>query len=64
LNDYLDLPGWKTLGKRTKDGEEVVEAEYTVKPEACQRCSFIGRLYRHGRRLGSRFGEGARQAPA
>lgn len=46
--DYLDLPGWKTLGKHTEGGDEVIEAEYTTHPEACQRCGVIGRLYRHG----------------
>jgi transposase len=46
--DILDLPDW-TLIRRTLDGHEYeLEAEYTVKPTACQKCGVLDRLYRHG----------------
>lgn len=48
MTDILDLPGWTVLGKRLEDGEYELEAEYTVQPEACQKCGTIGRLYKHG----------------
>jgi len=46
--DILDLPGWTVLAKRLEDREYELEAEYTVKPAACQKCGVLDRLYRHG----------------
>ena len=46
--DILDLPGWTVLAKRLEDHEYELEAEYTVKPTACQKCGVLDRLYRHG----------------
>ena len=46
--DILDLPGWTVLAKRLEDREYELEAEYTVKPTACQKCGVLDRLYRHG----------------
>jgi len=46
--DILDLPGWTVLAKRLEDHEYELEAEYTVKPTACQKCGVVDRLYRHG----------------
>ncbi|MBU6260607.1 MAG: ISL3 family transposase [Burkholderiales bacterium] len=48
MTDILDLPGWSVLGKTTEDGTDVLDAEYTVQPTACQKCGVIGHLYRHG----------------
>lgn len=46
--DILDLEGWVVLSKRLDGAEYELEAEYTVQPDACQKCGVIGRLYRHG----------------
>lgn len=51
MNDILDLPGWKVLGKRLDGREYELEAEYTILPTACQKCGTIGRLYKHGTKL-------------
>lgn len=51
MTDILDLPGWTVLGKRLEDGEYELEAEYTVQPEACQKCGVLGRLYKHGSKV-------------
>lgn len=48
VTDILDLPGWTVLAKRLEDHEYELEAEYTVKPTACQKCGVLDRLYRHG----------------
>jgi hypothetical protein len=48
MTDILDLKGWKALSKTQSNGEEVIEAEYTIQPKACQKCGVIDRLYRHG----------------
>lgn len=48
MTDILDLEGWHVLFKARKGDEYEIEAEYTVQPEACQKCGVIGELYRHG----------------
>jgi transposase len=48
MTDILDLPGWTPTNVRVENDEYVIEAEYTVLPEACQKCGVIGRLYKHG----------------
>ena len=48
MTDILDLPGWTVLAKRLDGTEYELEAEYTVQPDACQKCGTIGRLYKHG----------------
>jgi transposase len=48
MTDILDLPGWAVLAKTKDDGTDVLEAEYTVQPTACQKCGTIDQLYRHG----------------
>ena len=42
--DILDLPGWTVLAKRLEDHEYELEAEYAVKPTACQKCGVLDRL--------------------
>lgn len=48
MTDILDLDGWTVLAKRLEDREYELEAEYTIKPTACQKCGVLDRLYRHG----------------
>lgn len=48
MNDILDLDGWTVLSKKLVADELEIEAEYTVQPDACQKCGVIGRLYKHG----------------
>lgn len=38
MTDILDLPGWMPINVRVDGNEYVIEAEYTVLPEACQKC--------------------------
>jgi hypothetical protein len=44
MTDILDLKGWKALSKTQSNGEEVIEAEYTIQPKACQKCGVIDRV--------------------
>ncbi len=48
MTDILDLPGWKATETRRDGDEYEIHAEYTVQPDACQKCGVIGGLYRHG----------------
>ncbi len=48
MTDILDLPGWKVTGTRREDGEYLIDAEYTIQPDSCQKCGVVGNLYRHG----------------
>jgi len=48
MTDILDLQGWNALGARLDGNEYEIEAEYTVSPDACQKCGVVGNLYRHG----------------
>lgn len=48
MTDILDLPGWKVTGTRSEAGQYLIEAEYTVQPDSCQKCGVVGNLYRHG----------------
>lgn len=48
MTDILNLPDWTAIATRQEGGECVIEADYTVQPQACQKCGVIGRLYRHG----------------
>jgi hypothetical protein len=38
MTDILDLPGWTPTNVRVENDEYVIEAEYTVLPDACQKC--------------------------
>lgn len=48
MTDILDLQGWNALGTRLDGNEYEIEAEYTISPDACQKCGVVGNLYRHG----------------
>lgn len=48
MTDILDLPGWAVLSKRLDGPVYSLESEYSIEPDACQKCGVIGRLYRHG----------------
>lgn len=48
MTDILDLPGWKVTGTRREPGEYLIDAEYTIQPDSCQKCGVVGNLYRHG----------------
>ncbi|MDS0801693.1 ISL3 family transposase [Burkholderia cenocepacia] len=48
MTDILDLPGWQPIATRTEGGELIIQAEYNVLPDTCEKCGVIGRLYKHG----------------
>lgn len=48
MTDILDLPGWVPTATRTEDNQYIISADYTVLPDACQKCGVIGHLYKHG----------------
>ncbi|ALC60074.1 transposase [Burkholderia pseudomallei] len=51
MTDILDLQGWEPTGVHTEDNQYVISADYTVFPEACQKCGVIGRVYKHGPKM-------------
>jgi transposase len=48
MTDILNLPDWKAIATQQEGIQIVIEADYTIKPKACQKCGVIDRLYRHG----------------
>lgn len=64
MTDILDLPGWAILGKTLEDDCDVLEAEFTAQPEACQKCGTIGQLYRHGTKPATYLDSPIRGRPA
>jgi len=51
MDNLLDLPGWRVTDTHSAAGQYLIEAEYTIQPHACTRCSAAGTLYRHGTKL-------------
>lgn len=51
MSDFLDLPDWAQTARRLDAGTWIVDAEYSVQPEACQKCGAIGNLYKHGTKV-------------
>jgi transposase len=48
MTDILNLPGWKVTGQQQYQDDFEIQAEYTIKPDTCQKCGTVGRLYKHG----------------
>lgn len=48
MTDILGLAGWEVLGASQEDSQCIINARYTVQPEACQKCGVVGNLYKHG----------------
>lgn len=48
MTDILQLKGWKALKSTIGNGEQVIEAEYSVPPTSCTKCGVIGNLLKHG----------------
>lgn len=64
MKDILDLPDWTVLDRATDGDFDVLDVEYTLQPDTCQKCGAIGQLYRHGTKQVTYLDTPRRDAPA